>query len=179
MQRTAFGTIPAPTTDDRRCFVQLMKTIPWSWVLVLSIAVFDGCGRKPTASSELEKAASALAAAEPEPAPQAAPSASEPAAQEPSPIAAPALGGSAADPTPSPARQMQQALASYKGGELEDAVTRLQKLRMQPTLTAQQRMAVQDSVAAVMSEVYSLAEKGDQRAVQAVKQYEEMQTSRH
>jgi hypothetical protein len=69
--------------------------------------------------------------------------------------------------------------ASYKGGELEDAVTRLQKLRMQPTLTAQQRMAVQDSVAAVMREVYSLAEKGDQRAIQAVKQYKEMQTSRH
>jgi hypothetical protein len=74
---------------------------------------------------------------------------------------------------------MQQALAAYRGGELEDAVTRLQKLRTMPTLTAQQRIAVQDSVAAVMTEIYGLAEKGDQKAIQAVRQYEEMQTSRH
>lgn len=74
---------------------------------------------------------------------------------------------------------MQQALASYKAGELEDAVTRLQKLRTATVLTAQQRMAVQDSVAAVMTEIYELAAKGDTKAIQAVKQYEEMQTSRH
>ena len=156
-----------------------MKALPCIALLFCGVILVDSCGHKATATSELEKAASAPATAEPEPAPQAAPSAAEPAASEPSSIAAPSLGGSAADPAPSPARQMQQALASYKGGELEDAVTRLQKLRMQPTLTAQQRMAVQYSVAAVMGEIYSLAEKGDQRAIQAVRQYEEMQTSRH
>jgi hypothetical protein len=74
---------------------------------------------------------------------------------------------------------MRQALASYKSGELEDAVTRLQKLRTTATLTPQQRMALQDSVAAVMTEVYELAAKGDTRAIAAVKQYEDMQTARH
>jgi len=34
-------------------------------------------------------------------------------------------------------------------------------------------------MAAVMSEIYSLAEKGDARAIQAVKRYEEMQTQPH
>jgi hypothetical protein len=82
-------------------------------------------------------------------------------------------------PTLTPAQQMKYALTSYKSGELEDAVIRLQKLRTAPTLTAQQRMAVQDGVAAVMGEIYDLASKGDQRAIAAVKQYEEMQTSRH
>jgi hypothetical protein len=74
---------------------------------------------------------------------------------------------------------MRLAITSYKTGELEDAVTRLQKLRATPTLTPEQRMAVQDSVAAVMLEIYQLAEKGDQRAIAAVKQYEELQTRAH
>jgi hypothetical protein len=72
---------------------------------------------------------------------------------------------------------MQQAITAYKAGELEDAVTRLQKLRATPALTPQQRMALQDSVAAVMTEIYGQAAKGDPRAILAVKQYEEMQTS--
>ena len=38
-------------------------------------------------------------------------------------------------------------------------------------------MAVQDGVAAVMAELYSLAAKGDGRAIAAVKQYEQMQTA--
>jgi hypothetical protein len=73
---------------------------------------------------------------------------------------------------------MKQALVAYKAGDLEDAVTRLQKLRMTVALTAQQRMAVQDGVAAVMTEIYGRASQGDARAIQAVKQYEEMQTTR-
>jgi len=160
--------------------VRRMKLNACVWLLVgsLSLIVFEGCGRPPTAKSELEKAATELGKADPEPAPQATAPAPEAAAPGPG-ITAPDLGGSAAEPAPSPARQMQQALAAYKGGELEDAVTRLQKLRRMPTLTAQQRIVVQDSVAAVMTEIYGLAEKGDQKAIMAVKQYEEMQTSRH
>ncbi len=73
---------------------------------------------------------------------------------------------------------MRQALANYKNGELVDAVTRLQQLRATPALTAQQRMAVQDGVAAVMNEIYAMAARGDARAIQAVKQYEDMQTRR-
>jgi len=72
---------------------------------------------------------------------------------------------------------MSQALASYKSGNFEDAVTRLQILRSTQTLNPQQRMAVQDGIAAVMGEIYSLAEKGDSRAIAAVKQYEQLQTA--
>ena len=37
-------------------------------------------------------------------------------------------------------------------------------------------MALNDATAAVMAEIYALADKGDTRAIQAVKLYEEMQT---
>ena len=45
-------------------------------------------------------------------------------------------------------------------------------------MTAQQRMALNDAMAAVMTDIYAQAAKGDQRAIQAVKQYEKMQTQR-
>jgi hypothetical protein len=67
-------------------------------------------------------------------------------------------------------------LAAYKSGDLQDAVTRLQKLRATPVMTPQQRIALNDAMAAVMSEIYGLAAKGDARAIAAVKQYEELQT---
>lgn len=65
---------------------------------------------------------------------------------------------------------------AYKAGQLEDAVTRLQRLRATPTMSPQQRMALNDAMGAVMTEIYSLAAKGDSRAIMAVKQYEKMQT---
>ena len=149
----------------------------WSGFALLLPALLIGCGHKaPDAKTELEKAATALAqedkqapAAAPEPAVEAQPAAvAQPAAPaEPTAIA----------PPPNASQQMLQALASYKTGELEDAVTRLQKLRATPTLTAQQRMVVQDSVAAVMNEIYQMAAKGDARAIAAVKQYETLQTA--
>ena len=73
---------------------------------------------------------------------------------------------------------MQQALADYKAGNMEDAVVRLQLLRATAVLSPQQRMALQDGVAAVMTEIYTLAEKGDPRAKAAVARYEKMQTTR-
>ncbi len=73
---------------------------------------------------------------------------------------------------------MKQAVDAYKGGQLEDAVTRLQKLRATPTMTAQQRMALNDAMAAVMTDIYAQAAKGDARAIAAVKRYEQMQTQR-
>ncbi|MDB6113045.1 MAG: hypothetical protein JWR69_4795, partial [Pedosphaera sp.] len=39
--------------------------------------------------------------------------------------------------------------------------------------------AVNDAMAAVMGEIYALAAKGDARAIQAVKLYEQMQTQSH
>ena len=142
---------------------------------LLTATMLAGCSGKTNAKAELEKAADALAKTEAEPAP-ATPAPSEPA---PSESAVPSTPDEPIAPPATPARQMQQAMASYKSGELEDAVTRLQKLRAVTTLTPQQRMALQDSVAAVMTEIYGLAAKGDSRAIQAVKQYEEMQTRPH
>lgn len=42
-------------------------------------------------------------------------------------------------------------------------------------MSGQQRMALNDAMAAVMGDIYALAAKGDPRAVQAVKQYELLQ----
>jgi hypothetical protein len=128
-------------------------------LLVVSGLAFSACHKKD-AASELEKAAVAMAQAE------AAPPAAPDATPSPAPASAP------------PAQQVREALADYKAGKMEDAVTRLQVLRAQPALSPQQRMVLQDSIAAVMAEIYSLAEKGDSRAIAAVAQYEKMQTTR-
>jgi hypothetical protein len=74
---------------------------------------------------------------------------------------------------------MTQAMAAYQAGNLEDAVTRLQKLRATPAMTPEQRMALNDAMGSVMTEIYGLAAQGDARAIQAVKQYEMMQNQRH
>jgi hypothetical protein len=128
-----------------------------------------GCSRKSDANTELEKAASVME----QPAP----------AEPPAPLPVQTEQPTEAEPTPTaappPAQEMRQAMAAYKSGDLQDAVTRLQKLRATPVMTPQQRIALNDAMAAVMSEIYSLAEKGDARAIQAVKRYEEMQTQPH
>ena len=77
-----------------------------------------------------------------------------------------------------PAKEVKAAISDFKAGKMEDAVTRLQLLRAQTDLSPQQRMALQDSMAAIMTEIYTQAEKGDARAKAAVAQYEKMQTSR-
>jgi len=128
-----------------------------------AIAVaFSACHKNQDPVFELEKAAAAMAA------PETAPAA--PAAPEAGPRPAPA--------TPPPAKQVQQAITDFKAGNMEDAVVRLQLLRATSVLSPQQRMALQDSVAAVMTEIYTLAEKGDPRAKAAVVRYEQMQTTR-
>jgi len=134
----------------------------------------SGC-HKTDAKAELEKVADTFAKSD-APGP-AVPVPDQTPVQQPT--AVPAEATPAAAPNPPPQQMMNQALASYKSGNFEDAVTRLQLLRSTPTLTPEQRMALQDGIAAVMAEVYALAEKGDQRAVQAVKQYETMQTMPH
>jgi len=116
-----------------------------------------GCRRSATgnASAELDVAAGKFTTAAPAPAPANTPEAA---------------------PAPAPAQEMQQAVRAYKGGQFEDAVNRLQKLRATPGLSAQQQMALNDAMAAVMNDIYALAAQGDQRAAQAVKQYEKLQT---
>lgn len=122
-------------------------------------AALCGCRAQTDAKTELEKAASALA--EPPPA-----QAAQPAAE------------AATQPAPAPGQQMNQAMEAYKAGQFEDAVTRLQKLRATPAMSPEQRIALNDAMAAVMTEIYSLAAKGDARAIQAIAQYERMQTMR-
>lgn len=122
--------------------------------LIVAIGLgLGGCQRKAQPLDELEKTAAALRKVDPEAA-----------------VTAPAQDAAAA-----PSTQLQQAIVDYKAGKMEDAVTRLQVLRMSPAMSPEQRMALQDSVAAVMSEVYELARKGDARAIAAVQAYERMQ----
>ena len=127
-----------------------------------------GCSHKTDANSELEKAASEISKTEPTP-----PPAIEQAAQTAQATPAPT------EPSAPPAQQMNQAMAAYKAGQLEDAVTRLHKLRSSGVMSPQQTIALNTAMGAVMTEVYALAAKGDGRAIQAVKQYEQMQTQPH
>ena len=111
--------------------------------------------------------------ARPEPAQEAQPPVAEASQQTPP---APAAQTTSA---PTMGQQMNQAIAAYKAGNLDDAVVRLEKLRSTPVMSAEKRMALNDAMAAVMSEIYALAEKGDARAIQAVKLAEQMRTQRH
>lgn len=124
--------------------------------LAAALLATVGCSSKQDSAAELEKAAAALEKGPPADAP------------------APAEGTVVA----SPSQQLKGAMEDYKAGKMEDAVTRLQILRSATALSPEQRMALQDSIAAVMAEIYALAEKGDKRAQAAVAQYERMQTSR-
>jgi hypothetical protein len=148
------------------------KRLIFAAACLVTPVFLTGCNHQVDAKTELEKAATVLdqpSVASGSPTAEAPPPPTESPAAVPEPVA-----GLAA----TPAQEMHLAISSYKTGELEDAVTRLQKLRATPTLTAEQRMAVQDSVAAVMTEICTLAAKGDPKAIQAVKQYELMQTTR-
>ncbi len=137
-----------------------------SHFLAVSIlaAVLAGVGcRKPTdAGGEMEKAAAAFQAP----------------AEQSQPATTPSLNqGQPADSpkTVRPGEELSQAMTAYKQGQLEDAVVRLQRLRATPVMSPQQRIAINDAIAAVMGEVYVMAERGDARAVQAVKAYNQMQ----
>lgn len=124
------------------------------------VCTLVGCHAKTDANHELDDAARAMQKAETAPAPK------------PAPQSQPAVFAS------TPAQELNQAISAYKAGQMEDAVTRLQRLRATPTLTPQQRIALNDAIAAVMSEVSTLAAKGDPRAIQALAQYQKMK-NRH
>jgi hypothetical protein len=138
--------------------------------LLCAVTGFVGCSRKPDPKRELEKAAVLLDKSDATPALALPASTASPAPESPSPAAAPVVAA--------PGQQLRGAIAAYKAGNLEDAVTRLQKLRATPVMSPEQRIALNDAMAAVMSEIYSMAAKGDSRAIQAVQQYELLQTQR-
>ena len=131
----------------------------------IALIAFVGCGKKqPDANAELDKAAKAMGASAnntPAPAPQPAPQQ----AVAPAPT-----------PAPTPAVQMQQAMTAYKSDQLTDAVAQLQVLRSRTAMTPEQRVALQDAMAAVMADIYARAAKGDARAQQAIKEYQRWQT---
>ncbi len=127
------------------------------FLLGAAFVASTGC-KKEDPVSELEKTATAMAAA------------------APAPAAAPDASGAG---TMAPADQVKEAIAEYKAGKMQDAVMRLQLLRSATVLSPQQRMALQDSMAIVMQQIYAQAEKGDARAIAAVAQYEKMQTGGH
>jgi hypothetical protein len=130
----------------------------------LLVIGFAGCGGKPDANTELEKAAKALEQAETTPTPT------------PAQPAQPVMTAPVVQHTP--AQQMNQAMTYYKNGEYETAMANLQTLRDRTTMSAQQNMAVQSAMAAVMTDIYTRAANGDARAQQAVKQYEASKTAR-
>jgi|ERR1044071_241240 PBP1b-binding outer membrane lipoprotein LpoB len=138
------------------------------FVSCIAALLVSGCSSKKDANSELQKASAVMA----QPEQSQAAAAAEPSQSIPGSTAAPVA------PTSSPAQEMNQAMTAYKAGDLDDAVRRLQKLRATPVLSAEKRIAVNDATAAVMGEIYALAAKGDARAMQAVKLYEQMQTHR-
>ena len=145
---------------------------PMAMVLCAALVVgLAGCSRKTEANRELENAAKAMEQAPPDQQPAAT---GQPAQQAP---AVPAAAPSTAEIPQSPVQQVNQAMAAYKSGDYEDAVTRLHTLRAKAAMSPQQTMALQDAMAAVMTDVYDRASKGDARAIQAVKQYKEMQTA--
>src|SRR5215471_11386475 len=98
--------------------------------LCLAVGLLAGCSSKKDVNSELQKAAAVMA--QPEPA-QEAPPAAEPPQQTPSAPAAQTT------PVQTQGQEMNQAVAAYKAGELEDAVTRLQNLRHTPVMSAEKR----------------------------------------
>jgi hypothetical protein len=144
--------------------ITMMHTIP-AKIAVLSTGLvaaclLAGCDKKADATAELEKAATEMQKTEAAPA---------------APAPAPPINGRAAAPQPvAPAQEMNQAVAAFKAGNLEDAVTRLQRLRAAQALTPEQRIALNEAMAAVMSEIATMAAQGDKRAIQALQQYELM-----
>src|SRR4051794_34316137 len=103
------------------------------WFCGLTV-IFVACGHKQDATGALEKAAKVM---EETPAATPAPAL----AAEPTPtVEAPAQAAPAAPP----AQELKQALVAYKAGQMEDAVTRLHKLRNQTSMSPAQKMALQD-----------------------------------
>lgn len=152
-----------------------MRTSSLALVSLGIILVAPGCGSKSNPESALQQAAAALEDKTPVSAAPVAGPPPHPGAALPPPTS---TSAPAASPAAAPTELMNQAIAAYKSGQLEDAVTRLQRLRATPALTPQQRIAINDAIAAVMGEIYAMAAQGDPRAIQAVKQYERMQTQR-
>ena len=76
------------------------------------------------------------------------------------------------------ALQVSQALDSYKAGNYEAALGNMNAVIWNANKTPAQTIAVQDAMAALMTDLYARAAKGDVAAQQAIKNYQEMQNKR-
>lgn len=126
--------------------------------VIISAVIIAGCGKKTDASTELAETIKVLEQAPPLPQ----------APAQPSPNA----------PATLPAHQVSQALASLKEGKYADTIVQLEMARDNPNKTPQQMLAIQDAMAAVMSDLYTRAANGDAQAKQAIKQYQENRNKR-
>ena len=139
-------------------------------ILAVFVLAVVGCHQQGDANAEMAKAVKVLEQADAAQPPAPAPTQS-PAVGSAAPAAQPGQQPATSQPV---AQQMSQAMASYKGGDYTDAIARLQLLRTKVAKTPEQSMAIQDAVAAVMAELYARAEKGDTKAQQAIKQWQEV-----
>ena len=126
--------------------------------LLLSAVFVVGCSKKTDASTELAKTVKVLKQAAPAPQASAQPSANAPSAL--------------------PAQQVSQALTSLKEGKYTETIVQMEMARYNPNKTPQQMIAIQDAMAAVMSDLYARAANGDAAAKQAIKQYQENRNKR-
>jgi hypothetical protein len=92
--------------------------------------------------------------------------------------AAPDAGPGLAPATRLTAQQMQQAIADYKAGKMEDTVTRLQVIARHGSPVAPATHGLAGQRCRRDDGDLHPREKGDPRAIAAVAQYEKMQTAR-
>lgn len=130
-----------------------------SGFLLFTVLILVGCGKKSDAVAELEKAVK---------------TAEQSAQGQPAPVAA-----NVNTPLNQPvAQQMSQALISLKAGNYSDAVTLMQAARVNPNRTADQAMAAQDALAALMNDLAIRAANGDALAKQAINKERENRNKR-
>jgi hypothetical protein len=138
--------------------VRFQKLFSGTVSLLLSALLVVGCSKKTDASTELAKTVKVLEQAAP--APQASTQ------QSPN------------FPTALPAQQVSQALTLLKEGKYTETIVQMEMARYNPNKTPQQMIAIQDAMAAVMSDLYTRAANGDAPAKQAIKQYQENRNKR-
>lgn len=138
-----------------------MKTLLHLFIISVTLSLtLIGCSKKQDVDTEVRQVIIEIEKAAPAPAgPTPPPSAMTPNQTAPAPNA--------------PASKLSEALAAYKSGEYEKAIAQLDRLRNAPAMTGQQLIAMNKAMAAVMNDLYTLAEKGDARAAQAIKHYNE------
>jgi hypothetical protein len=127
-----------------------MKRYAGILALLMGLAVITGCSKKKVNVSDLEKAFQATEAS------------------------LPAAEASPASPSQAPEVPLrvfvEQASQAIKGNDYAGAIIPLQALRSQPNLTAEQLTTVQDTMAAVQTELALKADRGDPAAQRALDQ---------